>query len=48
MHVNSAQSQATQGGEHEDEDLDIFLIKIMCEHVGVLKESSFMHGSFFK
>lgn len=36
-----------QGEEHEvSEDLDIWLIKIMCEHVGVLKQSSFMHSLF--
>ncbi len=37
-------------GNHgiEYEDLDIWLIKIMfvCEHVGVLKQSSFMHSLF--
>lgn len=36
-----------QGDKHEEyEDLDIWLIKIMCEHVGVLKQSSFMHSLF--
>lgn len=47
MHTSSTPSPATRG-EREDEDPDIFLIKIMCEHVGVLKESSFMHGLFNK
>lgn len=37
-----------QGEEHEDEDLDIWLIKMMCEHVGVLKDSFFMHSPFYK
>lgn len=37
-----------QGEEHEDEDLDIWLIKMMCEHVGVLKDSFFMHSLFYK
>lgn len=37
-HSSSAPLLATQKNEHEDPD--IFLIKIMCKHVGVLKKSS--------